>query len=161
MHETTAQAKLCKTRATWNEVGMHLCWMCGMFLCVWLCSVMFGRVSMFCWLRQCWRRCVGCCVVFKKVQRDYLTPLRFKLIQTKQITNLTVLINSKTIKSAPHHYSRKARQFVHSPTLPKSEAVAPRCSWVTETTAQSPSRCSDGRQRLQSVDSRALPPSEL
>ena len=39
--------------------------------------------------------------------------------------------------------SHEARQFAHSPTQPKSEAVAPRYSWETGTTAQSPSRCSD------------------
>ena len=43
-------------------------------------------------------------------------------------------------------YSHEARQFAHS----KSEAVAPRYSWATGTTAQSPSRCSD-----------VLPPSRM
>ena len=47
-------------------------------------------------------------------------------------------------------YSLEARQFAHSPTLPKSEAVAPRYSWETGTTAQSPYRCSD-----------VLPPSRM
>ena len=36
-----------------------------------------------------------------------------------------------------------ARLFAHSPSLPKSEAVAPKYSWETGTTAQSPSLCSD------------------
>ena len=39
--------------------------------------------------------------------------------------------------------SHEARQFAHTPQLPKSEAVAPRYTWETGTTAQSPSRCSD------------------
>ena len=39
--------------------------------------------------------------------------------------------------------SHEAHQFAHSPTLPKSEAVAPRYTWEAGTTAQSPSRSSD------------------
>ena len=49
-----------------------------------------------------------------------------------------------------HPRTLKARQFSHSPALPKSEAVAPRCSWETGTTAESPFRCSD-----------VLPPSRM
>ena len=47
-----------------------------------------------------------------------------------------------------HQYTLRDRQFAHSPTLPKSEAVAPRCSWDKETTAQSPTRCSDVLPRI-------------
>ena len=60
---------LCKPRATWNEVGLHLCWkwvlclvvfaMClclVVFVCVWLCLFVFGCVSM--------RHYVIVCVVF-------------------------------------------------------------------------------------------------
>ena len=65
-------------------------------------------------------------------------------------------LNSTTQPSMPivptfeWHFSvdSNARQFAHSPTLPKSEAVAPRYSWETGTTAQSPSRCSDVLPRI-------------
>ena len=41
MHETTVLVLLCKPRATWNEVGLYLCWK-------WvLCLVVFSRVSMW------------------------------------------------------------------------------------------------------------------
>ena len=50
--------------------------------------------------------------------------------------------------------SHEARQFAHSPKLPKSEAVVPRYTWETGTTAQSPSRCPDVRpsSRMSSVN---------
>ena len=40
MHETTVPAYRCKPRATWNEVGMYLCWKWVMCLCL----VAFGYV---------------------------------------------------------------------------------------------------------------------
>ena len=41
MHETTVLVLLCKPRATWNEVGLYLCWK-------WvLCLVVFRCVSMW------------------------------------------------------------------------------------------------------------------
>ena len=33
------------------------------------CSVLSLWSSLCCWLRQCGRRCVGCCVVKKRVQK--------------------------------------------------------------------------------------------
>ena len=47
-----------------------------------------------------------------------------------------------------HQCSLNAQQFAHSPKLPKSEAVAPRYTWETGTTAQSPSQCSSGKLRI-------------
>ena len=67
---------LCKPRATWSEVGLYLCWiwvicLClFVFGCVWLCEHALLCESMCC-LRcvvGC-RRCVGCCVVMN-VQKD-------------------------------------------------------------------------------------------
>ena len=56
---------LCKPRATWNEVCLYLCWKWVLCLVVFGCVGMWWYVvsSLFCWLRRCWRRCVGCCVV--------------------------------------------------------------------------------------------------
>ena len=53
-----------------KEVSMCLCW----HVLVWLlpvCGVVAGLLlfaglsSLCCWLCQCWRRCVGCCMVRK------------------------------------------------------------------------------------------------
>ena len=50
MHETIVLALLCKPRATWNEVGLHLCWkwvLCLVVFVICLCLVVFGCVSMY------------------------------------------------------------------------------------------------------------------
>ena len=41
MQERTVLAQLCEPRATWNEVGLYLCWkwVVLVFVCVWLCLV--------------------------------------------------------------------------------------------------------------------------
>ena len=44
MQETTVLEKLCKPRATWNEVGLHLCW--NWVLCLVVLLVVFGCVGM-------------------------------------------------------------------------------------------------------------------
>ena len=36
MQETSVQVFMCKPRATWNEVGLHLCWKEE---CSWCCGV--------------------------------------------------------------------------------------------------------------------------
>ena len=59
MQETTVLALLCKPRATWNEVGLYLCWkwvLCLVVSGMCLCLVVFGCVSM--------RYYVIVCVVF-------------------------------------------------------------------------------------------------
>ena len=74
--------------------------------------------SLCCWLRQCWRRCIGCCVVMTvqkrpkrniKVQENIpqgnLFPLRFNINSKKlnriELQTLQFYINSKTINL--HH----------------------------------------------------------
>ena len=60
MQETTVLAYLCKPRATWNEVGLYLCWkwvMCNyVSVCVSMCLYVSVCVSMCC------LRCVVGCV---------------------------------------------------------------------------------------------------
>ena len=63
--------------------------------------------------------------------------------------------------------SHEARQFAHSPALPKSEAVAPRYTWETGNHRAEPvavlrrAPTLTDEQRQQRVGSRALSPSEL
>ncbi len=77
MQETIVEGFLCKPRTPWNEVGLYLCWKekrcawCGVYVlyvfvrvAIW-CCVLSWLSSLCCWLRQRWRRCVGCCVVRK------------------------------------------------------------------------------------------------
>ena len=52
MHETTILVQLCKPRATWNEVGLQLCWkwvLCLVVFVMCLCLLVFGCV----WLCFC------------------------------------------------------------------------------------------------------------
>ena len=54
--ETTVLVELCKPRATWNEVGLHLCWKWVLCLVVFVMCLCLVCVSM------CWYVLV--CVVF-------------------------------------------------------------------------------------------------
>ena len=99
MQETTVLAFLCKLRATWNEVGMYLCWKWAMCLFVLACFIMCQYVlsSLCCWLRQCWRLCVGCCAVVTVQKKTKTTSV----ITEKYPARALFDINSKKIKSAP------------------------------------------------------------
>ena len=97
--------KLCKPRATWNEVGLHLCWkwvLCLVVFVMCLCLVMFGCVSMRYYVIVCvvfvcvvgCRRCVGFCVamtVQKKKKKKNVC--NFKKNPAREFISITVLIN--------------------------------------------------------------------
>ena len=56
-------------------------------------GVVFGGVwlwwyvlsSLFCWLRQCWRRCVGCCVVVTVSKKKKTTSVISKKMSREGI----------------------------------------------------------------------------
>ena len=125
----------CKKQLSWYNcaslvpLGMKRACICAEMSVVFGCVlVVFGCVSMCqyvivcvvfvgCWLRQCWRRCVGFCVVVtvqkkkeneicnsqKKKPRENLSPLRFSSSKKKRIRlqSLQIKFNSKKVESAP------------------------------------------------------------
>ena len=72
-------------------MGLHRCWKWVLCQCVSVCVSMCQYVlfSLCCWLRQCWRQCVGCCVVVtvrKKKKTKSVIPKKYPL---------QIFINSK------------------------------------------------------------------
>ena len=97
MQETTVMAQLCKPRATWNEVGLYLCWKWVMCLCLYvsvcvcmcqyvlssLCLLVASVLPSIRWLlcgRDGSKKNKTKSVITKKNARNF-SPLRFKLIQ--------------------------------------------------------------------------------
>ena len=80
-------------------------------VCVNMCWYVLS--SLCCWLRQCWRRCVGCCVVVTIQKKNDICDIIFPIqlyINSKKSIKLQILqiyINSKN-NSAPqqicNHY---------------------------------------------------------
>ena len=78
MQETIVQVLRCKPRATWNEVGLYLCWKEECALCGAVgCAVWFYA----CWyLLMCWYVLIGdvvCCRRLTSYSAGNLCPLRF------------------------------------------------------------------------------------
>ena len=84
---------------------MYLCWIWVMCLClvvfgyVWSCWYVLS--SLCCWLRQCWRRCVGCCAVVPVQKKNDVC--NFKINVPRENLS-TVLINSKNNKNLHHAF---------------------------------------------------------
>ena len=57
-----------------------------------------------CLLRQCWRRCVGCCVVTIQKKRRKNDICNFKKSPTREFIPITVLINSKKFLICTTHF---------------------------------------------------------
>ena len=95
MQETTILVLLCKPRATWNEVGLYLCWKWVMCLFVLVC-VLLLVASVLASVR--WLLCGGdgskekTKSVIQKVPRENLYPLRFNQFEkNKNPHRITVI----------------------------------------------------------------------
>ena len=100
----------CKKQLSWYDcaslapLGMKWACICagnGRCVCQYVIMCQCVLSSLCCWLRQCWRRCVGCCVVVtvqkeKKKTRSVVA----KKCLAREFISITVLINSKNFK--PH-----------------------------------------------------------
>ena len=95
--------------------------------------------SLFCWLRQCWRRCVGCCVVVTvQKKREKNDICNFKKCPVREFISITVLINQSlqiyfnSKKSAPRIseiiFGEMARQ--HNSTSRNKKAAAKLHAWI-------------------------------
>ena len=95
-------------------VPLGMKWACiyaGYECCVWLCwyvSVCDSMCkcvlsSLCCWLRQCWRRCVGCCVVVT-VQKRKTTSVITEKYPAREFISITVLYQVKKNALNYSHY---------------------------------------------------------
>ena len=149
--ELVRMKKLCKPRATWNEVDMYLCWKWVMCLCVCICLCLclclfeFGCVWLcehvvlcdsMCFLRcvvGC-HRCVGCCVVttFHKrpkrhlylqenIPQGNLFPLRFFFLKKIRIE----------LQSLQFYFYSKTINLHHVKSVIISAGMVPCTSYCT------------------------------
>ena len=99
------------------------CWVWCLVVLVCVSMRYYVLSSLCCWSRQCWRRCVGCCVVVTVQKKKETTSVIIEKIPRENFP-LQFKINSKKIKNLHHSFLKSfPPQMVSRSSHPKSSQL--------------------------------------